>query len=147
MTTSEAEELITILKKLLAKKFEIPNIGYDKEYEIQGIDNPRFKFFFIINRKVRISNKCTYIVRDKNTGINLLRLDIGNVEHKNPNGERIQGPHLNIFKDNYNTNNNIPYAIRFDINDPSLVANCVAFLKKFNVIEYPTIVEQAVLFN
>ena len=77
----------------------------------------------------------------------MLRLDIGNVEHKNPNGERIQGPHLHIFKDNYNTNNNIPYANRFDINDPSLVANCVAFLKKFNVIEYPTIVEQAVLFN
>lgn len=148
MTTKEAEDLIEMLKQLVSKKLEIPKMGYDKEYEIKGINNPRFKFSFIINRKVRIDqHKCTYIVRDKNTGVNLLRLDTGNVEHKNPDGKRIKGPHLHIFKEEHNATNNIPYAIEFDINDPSLVANCVEFLKRFNVVDYPPIVEQTVLFN
>ncbi len=148
MTTKEAEDLIEMLKKLATKKFELPFIGYDKEYEIESINNSRFKFCFIINRKVKIHhNKCTYMVRDKNTNLNLLRLDVGNVEHKNPNGEKIRGPHLHIYKEEYNTTNNIPYAIEFNINDPSLVANCIAFLKKFNVIDRPEILEQTVLFH
>lgn len=148
MTTKEAEDLIKILKKLVTKKFEIPIKGFDKEYEIEGINDSRYKFYFIINRKIKIQhNKCTYIVRDKNTNVNLLRLDIGNVKHKNPDGKTIVGPHLHIYKEEYNATNNIPYATEFNINDPSLVANCIAFLKHFNVIERPKIIEQPVLFN
>lgn len=148
LTTKEAEELINTLKRLVSKKLEIPKMGEFKEYEVKGINNPRFAFYFIINRKVRIDKyKCSYVARDKNTNLNLLRLDIGNVEHKNPDGKRIKGPHLHIYREEYNTTNNIPYAIEFDINDPSLVANCVKFLKEFNVIDYPEIVEQTVLFN
>ena len=103
MTTKEAKDLINILKELVTKKFEIPSMGYDKEYEIKGIDNPRFKFIFVINRKTKISEyKCTYTVRDRNTNINLLRLDIGCPPHKNPDGTKIIGPHLHIYQEEYN---------------------------------------------
>lgn len=148
MTTKEAEDLIKMLKELVAKKVEIPQMGYDKEYEIKGIDNPRFKFIFVINRKTQISEyKCTYTVRDRNTNTNLLRLDIGCPPHKNPDGTKIIGPHLHIYQEEYNHSNNLPYAIEFDINNPSLIKNCVAFLKKFHVIKHPTIFEQSVLFH
>ncbi|EDP10807.1 DUF6978 family protein, partial [Amedibacillus dolichus] len=69
--------------------------------------------------------------------------------HRNPNGTVLNGPHLHIYKEEYYyTNTNLPYAIEFDINDPSLMENCIAFLKEFNVIEYPVLIEQpALLLN
>ena len=61
----------------------------------------------------------------------LLRLDVGNnLVHMNPNGEKIKGSHLHIYKEGYE----ISYAIEFNVNDKDLVENCIKFFKEFNIL-------------
>lgn len=148
MTTKEAEEIIMALKEMVNKKFDFPEFGDFREYEVRKIGDYKLKYVMNINRKTRISeDKCTFVIRDKMTGTLLLRLDVNGPDHVNPDKSVVPCPHLHIYKEKYDYNNNLPYAIPFNIENPNLISYCVEFLKKFNIINYPVIIEQSRLFH
>lgn len=64
-------------------------------------NNPNEKYIIDINRKRAILSRCTFQQRVHNT-FPLVRLDIDNKPHKNPDGEKIEGNHIHIYKEGYN---------------------------------------------
>jgi len=146
MSDAEAKELIAMLKEIISKEIIFPNSGDKKDVSIVSQDQ-KYLFIMSINRSSTINEKrCSYIVRNKANGKNLLRLDVNGPAHRNPNGERIECPHLHIYKEEF-SDGNLPFAIEFDVNDDSLIESCLRFLSEFNVINVPLIIEQNQLFN
>ena len=146
MTTQEAENIIAMLKKMVERYLMLPESGEKKDYKIETLDN-KYEFVLNVSRTSRIKEKkCTYIVRTKDTGINLLRLDVNGPPHKNPDHTIIDCPHLHVFKEEFE-DRNLPYAIPFEVDSEDLSEACIKFLKKFNVIDIPTMTEQNRLFN
>ena len=111
MTTEEAIELIDILKERVSDiTLKFPKIGDKIEFEVQAVKDGK-KFIVNINRGKIDIKKCTYQGRTYINSIALLRLDVTNSFHINPDGTKIQGPHLHI----YSEENEMREAIQFDM--------------------------------
>lgn len=68
-----------------------------------------------INRKRCTLTKITYQNRIF-TNINLLRLDVDNKPHTNPDGKKISGTHLHVYRENYGD------AWAYNLTDPYLLS-------------------------
>lgn len=102
LSQEEANRLLEILKKISNKKeFDFPAFGQYRTIELISEDGKE-EFIIDVNRKGYIikTNKCTYQNRYRNDII-LLRLDINGPDHTNPDGERIKGSHLHIYKEGF----------------------------------------------
>ncbi len=131
MTTEEAIELIDILKERVSDiTLKFPKIGDKIEFEVQAVKDGK-KFIVNINRGKIDIKKCTYQGRTYINSIALLRLDVTNSFHINPDGTKIQGPHLHI----YSEENEMREAIQFDIKSDDLYDYCLGFFRKFNILE------------
>ena len=131
MTTEEAIKLIDMMKKRVSETtLEFPRLGTKLEFEVFAEKEGR-KFITSIRRGNIDNKKCTYQGRTSFNNIPLLRLDITNSFHINPDGTKIIGNHLHI----YNEKNEMGEAIPFDINDADLYKYCLEFFKKFNIIQ------------
>lgn len=130
MTTEEAIKLIDMLKERVNNTtLKFPTVGEKIEFEVYAIEEGK-KFIININRGAIDNKKCTYQGRTYINSIALLRLDVTNSFHINPDGTKIQGPHLHI----YNEENEMREAIPFNIENPNLYDYCLDFFKKFNLI-------------
>ncbi len=90
-------------------------------------------------------NRLKYEVgaRIKKHGIMLLELHINpNNVHYNPNGEKLVGSHWHIYTEEHGRK--MAFAAE-NIESEKFVENTIAFLKRFNVIERPTINHQVEL--
>lgn len=131
LTTEEAIKLIDILKERVSDAtLKFPKIGDKVEFEVQAVKDGK-KFIVNINRGKIDIKKCTYQGRIYINSIALLRLDVTNSFHINPDGTKIQGPHLHI----YNEENEMREAIQFDIKSADLYDYCLKFFRKFNILE------------
>ena len=59
--------------------------------------------------------------------------------HMNPDGKLITGSHWHLYREGYGLQFAFPAD---DLSDLSFTENTIAFLKRFNVIKRPEIVEQ-----
>lgn len=131
MTTKDALELINLLKERVNNaSIKFPNIGEKIEFEIQAVKQGT-KFIVNICRGKIDNKKCSYQGRTYLNSIALMRLDVTNSFHINPDGTKIQGPHLHI----YNEQNDMREAIQFNVDNADLYDYCLKFFKKFNLIE------------
>lgn len=142
MSEVDAENLIAVLKEFIDNKIYYPDIGETKEYEVKSLTSHDL---FIINiyRKSKNRDKYSIQIRLKGSNIKLLRLDIGStLSHKNSNGKIIHGSHLHIFKENIELSD----AMECKSND-SFIDDCIFFMKKVNVINYPKTHQECFVFN
>ena len=131
MTTKEAIKLIDMLKKRISETtIKFPKIGNKIEFEVQAIKEGE-KFIININRGKIDNKKCTYQGRTYINSVALMRLDVTQSFHINPDGSKIQGPHLHI----YSEENEMREAIPFDINNADLYDYFLNFFRKFNILE------------
>ena len=131
MTTEEAKKLIDMLKEKVSQtNINFPTLGNKIEFDVFAKEDGT-KFIVNINRGKIDEKKCTYQGRTYINSIPLLRLDVTNSFHRNPDGMKIQGTHLHI----YNEENDLSEAIPFNIDSDDLYDYCIEFFKKFNIIE------------
>ena len=112
ITTTEAIKLIDMMKeRVIEATLLFPSVGNKLEFDVYA---KREETKFIVNiRRGSINNKkCTYKGRTYINSIPLLRLDITNSIHINPDGTKIIGNHIHI----YNEKHEMREAIPFDIN-------------------------------
>lgn len=131
LTTEEALRLIDLLKeKVTETSINFPKAGNKIEFDVIAIENKN-KFTINIYRGSINKQKCTYQGRTAINNIPLLRLDVTKSSHINPDGTKIEGTHLHIYREE----NDINYAIPFNIDNPNLYAYCLSFFEKFNLIK------------
>ena len=131
ITTEEAIRLIDMLKERVSETaIRFPQLGNKIEFEVQAKKEGN-KFIINITRGTINKKKCTYQGRTYINSIALLRLDVTNSFHINPDGKKISGTHLHI----YSKENEMREAIPFDIENADLYDYCLSFFKKFNILE------------
>ena len=140
LTQEEADILIAMIKKFIDKKgngqvMELPNIKERVFFEVVG-EKREDKFLIHLEDK-RINEyakKFTCQGRLKSNDIILMRLDINPTgRHKNPDGEKIHGNHIHIYKEGDDDG----WAIPIDIDDNSFIEVCYNFFERFNIVEPP----------
>jgi len=116
----EIEYLLDVLKELSEKQpLVFPSVYDSKDYSVISEDK-RNKFTLTANRKGhKIITTCTFQNMHQSGNI-LLRLDLSGSPHTNPDGHRIDGPHLHIAKEGFGDSwaYIVPKEITIDIDNP-----------------------------
>jgi hypothetical protein len=100
LTQEDANKLIEMDKHFIDRRKIILDDGFDIERELTSKIGK--KLFILSLRQGRIDlKKITYNTRTK-VGVPLVRLDIGDIiQHTNPDGTKIIGTHLHVYKEGY----------------------------------------------
>ncbi len=100
LTQAEAEQLIQMVKHFVNAPavISIPP-GADDTYELAG-PNDREKFLLDVWRGTLRLTKLRFQDRVR-TVVVLVRLDVDGAPHSNPDGERMAGTHLHIFREGF----------------------------------------------
>lgn len=120
LTTNEINEFLEEPKEFLDERIVIPSNNDFASYRGRGL-NTNSDYLVDINRKQCVITRITFQNRVEVATI-LLRLDIGTKPHRNPDGQRIGGTHLHIYREIYGT------SWAYELNDPRIVD----FLPNFN---------------
>jgi hypothetical protein len=100
LTQAEAEQLIQMAKHFVnaPDSISIPP-GADDTYELAGL-NEREKFLLDVWRGTLRLTK--FKLQDRaRTVVVLIRLDVDGAPHTNPDGQRLSGTHLHIFREGF----------------------------------------------
>lgn len=136
LTQEEADRLLNMLKKSLLNTINFPEKGNDIEFDLVG-DTKKDMFTAKIYRGRINRKKYEISARIKKNNVLLLELHVSpNKVHPNPDGTKIVGSHWHIYTEEYGRKFAFPAE---DIESDRFVDNTIMFLKKFNVIEIPTI--------
>ena len=136
ITNDEAKELLEMLKHLFENELNFPTPGKKLEFEVVG-ENRHDVFVISIFRGKIQSAKVNMDARIKVNGVMLLELHLNPTNvHQNPNGEKIVGSHWHIYTEEYGRSMAYEAA---DITSNDFVENTLSFLRRFNVVEMPTI--------
>ena len=100
LTQAEADQFIEMAKHFMSVpvSISIPP-GVDETYELAG-PNDRERFLLDVWRgtlrltKLRFQNRVRTVVV-------LVRLDVDGAPHTNPDGQRVSGTHLHLFKEGF----------------------------------------------
>lgn len=105
MTNSNLDQYVA--DELLAmEKFRINDRSYDFPIMGSGISitlvssNRKEKFALDISRGMQNRFKASFQNRGRQT-IVLARLDLGGSPHRNPDGKKIESPHLHLYKEGF----------------------------------------------
>lgn len=100
LTQSEADALIAMKKRLVHGTHAVGvSPGSDWTYELAG-DDAEERFLLDLYRGRRRTAKLKFQTRARKVVV-LLRLDLNGGPHTNPDGERLGGPHLHVFREGY----------------------------------------------
>lgn len=136
ISQTEANRLLNMVKRTIASEISFPSKGKAEEFNVVG-DSKQDVFAVNIFRGKINRFKYNIGARIVKNGIMLLELHINpsNI-HTNPDGEKITGSHWHIYSEEYGR---FWAFVAEDIESENFVDNTIIFLKKFNVIERPTI--------
>jgi len=98
-TQTEADALIAMKKSFLNPRLISIPPGTDQSHELIG-DDMRERFFLDLWRGTIRLSKFRYQTRGRRI-IVLIRLDIDGATHTNPDGTKISGSHLHIYREGY----------------------------------------------
>lgn len=136
LTQEEAEVLLNMLKKSLVDEIAFPSKGDSIEFDVLG-DSKKDLFSTRIYRGRINPHKYEIGARIKKNGIMLLELHINpGKTHLNPDSEKISGSHWHVYTEKYGRHQAF---LAEDICSENFVENTVVFMKKFNIIEIPSI--------
>lgn len=136
LTQEEAETLLNMLKRAFDDEITFPSKGESIEFDVIG-DSKRDLFTTKIYRGKINSQKYEISARIKKNNLMLLELHINpSKPHLNPNGEKLIGSHWHIYTEKYGRRQAF---LAEDLHSENFVENTIMFMKKFNIIERPTI--------
>ena len=136
------ERLHAMPKKYFGERLDYPSAGQKLTFEVKSMDDEEsFTIDVLVSRMTL--NKVTHQERYRKT-IPLVRLDINASQHINPDGTRISGNHIHLYREEYGDSYAIELPDDFDIS--SKYSMLVSFLHYSNVIE-PTKIVTRGLFN
>lgn len=100
LTQTEADQFIQMVKHFVRApaSITIPP-GADDTYDLAGLDD-RESFLLDIWRGTLRLTKLKFQNRVR-TAIVLVRLDVDGAPHTNPDGQRLAGTHLHLFREGY----------------------------------------------
>lgn len=100
LTQTEADQLMLMIKRFVhpPARIVIPP-GVDDTYELTG-PNERERFLLDVWRGTLRLSKLKFQERVR-TAIVLVRLDVDGAPHTNPDGQRLPGTHLHLFREGY----------------------------------------------
>lgn len=138
LTQAEADSLLGMEKhRINAKQWDYPNYGGDISVPLTSSDT-REKFLLDL-RRARINfSKNTYQTRGRHVVV-LARLDLGGAPHRNPDGEKIETPHLHLYRHGYGDKWAFvpPHDIFTDLTNPWQALE--DFMKYCNIVDPPFI--------
>lgn len=142
LSQHEADQLVALLKEALSnKRLHFPASKGKMELEARAVVSDE-RFMVTAVRGDIVRNKCSYQGRCKDTNVILLRLDVNSrARHINPDGTKIIGTHLHLYKEGFE----IAYAIPFEPKDPCLFQTCLEFFDRFHLIRPEGLYSQTVI--
>lgn len=100
LSQNEADALITMRKTFLNPNDRISLLpGSDESYDLLGEDRHERFIFDVLRGTLRLS-KVKYQTRGRKIFV-LVRLDIGGAPHTNPDGNKIGGTHIHLYKEGF----------------------------------------------
>lgn len=101
ITQAEADSLIAMSKQFAGSATIILSPGIDESYDLIG-DDKHERFLLDVWRGTLRLTKYKYQNRAR-TAIVLVRLDIDGSPHTNPNGQKIGGTHIHVYREGFET--------------------------------------------
>lgn len=96
------EQLMDLIKFLTKKYIELPSVGNQSKFSVVAKNENDELFELIVNRKGHIRQDIlTYVMRSKNYGGILIRLDMSGAPHENMDGGLIETPHIHIYDEQH----------------------------------------------
>lgn len=127
---NDVTALLKELKRIISDPYiTLPQNGEKIQRDLVSLVNTRNKFSINIYSGGIDKEKYSFHARYLNTNTPILRIDTGDVMHKNPDGKIIHGPHMHV----YVNNQEIREAIHFDVTNKDIVSICKEFLIMINV--------------
>lgn len=132
LTQTEADTLIAMRKRFLRPRPIAIAPGTDDTYELVG-DDPRERFLLDVWRGMLRLSKCKLQTRARKV-IVLVRLDINGAPHTNPDGRKIDGTHIHIYREGFEDKWAYPVDPR-EFRDPSVAWTAVEDFCRYCHIE------------
>ena len=136
---AEADELTAMLKrKETDENYTWLGLCNAVTIPLSAVDNSE-KFLLDLRQSAIMLSKRTYHNRARGC-ITLLRLDIGGRPHKNPDGVKIECPHLHRYREGYGDRwaEQLPARLFGDLSDPGKTLQ--EFMKLCCVVDPPRVV-------
>jgi hypothetical protein len=139
LSQAEADALLAVAKRFVAPATIRLAPGADETHDLIGtLDGADETFLLDVWRGVKKAAKLKYQTRGRKV-IVLARVDIAGAPHTNPDGTRLGGTHLHVFREGYDDR----WAFPLDRQQFSDQANPEAALLDFcrycNIVEQPTV--------
>lgn len=136
LTQEEAESLLNMLKRTLIPEISFPSKGESVDFDVVGTTNKDLFTTRIYRGRINF-HKYEIGARIKKDGVMLMELHINpGKTHVNPDGEKIIGSHWHVYSERYGRQQAFPAD---DIASENFIENTIIFMKKFNIIEQPTV--------
>ena len=139
LTQQEAEHLIAMPKRFVdVGPIELPGPGAHLPLKLTGVQTAE-RFLLDVHRKgvIKVS-KYTCQGRYRTT-VALLCLDVDGPPHTNPDGTRIEGPHLHEYREGYDDKWAEPVNPHAFTNLPDLATTFREFAQLFRVEHIPAV--------
>lgn len=138
LSQSDADRLISMDKKFPGEMLSYPVNGGKISFEIRSLDDDEC-FIIDVNPSKMTLNKVTHQERYRKS-IVLVRFDMNSTSHINPDGERISGNHVHVYREGYGDSFAIELPECFDIS--TKYNALISFLRYCNVCEPKKIVRK-----
>lgn len=137
LTQAAADELIAMKKRRVDEQtWKYPDFGGGISVPLISVDR-RERFILDLQRSQINVAKGTYQNRARQVVV-LVRLDFGGSPHRNPDGNRVESPHLHLYREGFGDKWAFPVPDRFmDLNDPWQTFD--DFMAYCNIVEPPAI--------
>lgn len=100
LTQAEADRFVSMAKHFVRPPESITILpGADDSYEVAALDD-RERFLLDVWRGTLRLTKVSFQNRVR-TVVVLVRLDVDGAPHTNPDGQRLAGTHLHLFREGY----------------------------------------------
>lgn len=142
LTQALFEDLHAMQKKYCGECLNYPSAGEKLNFEVKSIDDSE-SFIIDVSVSRMTLNKVTHQERYRKT-IPLVRIDINGPQHINPDGKRVSGNHIHLYREGYGDAFAIELPDNFD--KSSNYKALMSFLRYCNVLEPSKIVTRG-LFN
>lgn len=106
LSQEQANSLIYMKKEFLNESDLVLNDNFNFERELRSTNKQELFILSLYQGRLDLK-KVTYNKRH-NKGITLIRIDLTNGQHTNPDGKKIIGPHIHIYKEGYGDSFAIP---------------------------------------
>jgi hypothetical protein len=138
LTQAEADALIAMEKhRLDDQQHQFPWHGEKLTLQLQSPDR-REKFLLDVDRQKIDLSKTTLQNRARQV-IVLLRLDLGDRRHQNPDGQEVGCPHLHGYREGFGDKYAIPVPVEVFSNTSDPFAALFDFMRYCNITEPPDI--------